>query len=225
MKRGRIREIPLVDRPRERLIKHGPGALNNTELLAIILGSGTKGEGVLTVAERLLKKHGTEGLFQMGLEELMENKGLGRAKACQLVACFELTRRLLLKEEGKETVIKGPEDAYEATKEIRVLKKEHFLALYLNARNQLIKKETISIGSLNANIVHPREVFYPAVGESAASVILVHNHPSGDTEPSRDDINLTRRLVEAGRIMGIEVLDHIIVGDKRYSSLKEKGYI
>ncbi|MBI5167456.1 MAG: DNA repair protein RadC [candidate division NC10 bacterium] len=225
VKRGSMRDIPEVDRPREKLAKRGPTALSNTELLAIILGSGTKGENVLQVAEGLLKKYGGKSLPQIDLEELMQNKGLGKARACQLLACFELGRRLLVKQE-EEFVIRSPEDVYEATKDtLRGAKKEHFLALYLNARNQLIKKETISIGSLNANIVHPREVFHPAVGEAAASVILVHNHPSGDTEPSKDDIALTRRLVEAGRIMGIEVLDHIIVGNKKFSSLKDRGII
>lgn len=219
----RVKELPKVDRPREKLRRRGPSALTNTELLALILGSGTKGANVLEVAERLLKKYGGEHLVELSLTELSTNLGVGKAKASQLVACFELAKRLLKREEDE--AIKGPEDVYELTKEIRTAKKEHFVALYLDARNRVLRKETISIGSLTANIVHPREVFQPAVGLSAASVILVHNHPSGDPTPSQDDLALTRRLLEAGRIMGIEVLDHVVVGAKRFLSLKEEGLI
>lgn len=212
-----------MDRPREKLRRLGPSALTNTELLALILGSGTRGANVLEVAERLLKKYGGERLVEVSLTELSTNRGVGKAKASTLIACFELARRLFKREEDE--VIKGPEEVYELTKEIRTAKKEHVVALYLDARNRILKKETISIGSLTANIVHPREVFQPAVGLSAASVILVHNHPSGDPTPSQDDLALTRRLLEAGRIMGIEVLDHVIVGAKRFLSLKEEGLL
>ncbi|MFN3476453.1 MAG: RadC family protein [Candidatus Methylomirabilales bacterium] len=219
----RVKELPKVDRPREKLRRLGPSALTNTELLALILGSGTKGANVLEVAERLLKKYGGERLVEISLTELSTNRGVGKAKASKLIACFELARRLLKREEDE--VIKGPEEVYELTKEIRTAKKEHVVALYLDARNRVLRKETISIGSLTANLVHPREVFQPAVGLSAASVILVHNHPSGDPTPSQDDLALTRRLMEAGRIMGIEVLDHVIVGAKRFLSLKEEGLL
>lgn len=219
----RVKELPRMDRPREKLRRLGPSALTNTELLALILGSGTRGANVLEVAERLLKKYGGERLVEVSLTELSTNRGVGKAKASTLIACFELARRLFKREEDE--VIKGPEEVYELTKEIRTAKKEHVVALYLDARNRILKKETISIGSLTANIVHPREVFQPAVGLSAASVILVHNHPSGDPTPSQDDLALTRRLLEAGRIMGIEVLDHVIVGAKRFLSLKEEGLL
>lgn len=218
-----LKEMPKVDRPRERLAQRGPSALSNTELLAILLGSGTRGANVLQVAERLLKKYGGDKLPDLSLEELSTNQGVGRAKASQLVACFELGRRLFRREEKEEAGIRGPEDVYHLTKEIQAVKKEHFVVLYLDARNRVLGKETISIGSLTANIVHPREVFQPAVAHSAAGVVLVHNHPSGDPSPSQDDLALTRRLVEASRIMGIEVLDHVIVGAKTFLSMRDEG--
>jgi DNA repair protein RadC len=220
-----MKEIPYVDRPRERLAKLGPSALSNTELLAIILGYGAGKESVLKIAENILRKFSSTGLIYARLEDLEEVFGIGKAKATKLIACFELCKRLLLKPDEEKIIISSPKDVYEQTKEIRKNKREHFISLFLDAKNQLIVKETISIGSLNANIVHPREVFQPAVGKSAAGIILVHNHPSGDLNPSEDDIELTQRLVKAGEIMGIEVLDHIIVGKDGFMSMKEKDLI
>jgi len=225
MKGRTLKDLPLVDRPREKLQRLGSAALNDTELLAILLGSGTKDMNVLELAGRLLKRHGGKALPKLSVDELKAIKGVGVAKACQLVACFELARRLLAKEDEGEAVIREPQDAYTLTKDLQAAKKEHFVVLYLDARNKVLKKETISIGTLTASLVHPREVFQPAVGLSAASVILVHNHPSGHTEPSQDDLALTRRLVEAGKLMGIEVLDHLIVGHKKFLSLKEAGLL
>jgi len=220
---SKIKDIPKVDRPREKLAKLGPDALSNTELLAIILGSGTKEQNVLRVSERILKKYGGNNLLSLSFEDLKQNSGIGHAKACQLVAAFELYKRLSPDGKGDEETINCPQDVYSFSKEIKSLRKEHFIVIYLNAKNKIIKKETISIGTLNSSLVHPREVFQPAVGESAASVILVHNHPSGDLEPSQDDLALTKRLCEAGKIMGIEVLDHIIIGTKGFLSLKERN--
>lgn len=219
----KMKDIPHVDRPRERLIKLGPEALRNSELLAVILGSGTRGYNALRVAEKLLRKYNGRQLSRATIDELQSNPGIGEARACQLIAAFELSKRFLLKDDGEAVVIKNPNDVYKSTSELRKARKEYLLALYLNARNRLIKKEIISIGSLNANIVHPREVFEPAVGVAAASLILVHNHPSGQSDPSDDDVALTKRLVLAGEIMGMEILDHIIVGEKDFVSMKEKG--
>jgi DNA repair protein RadC len=219
----RMKDIPHVDRPRERLIKLGPDALRDSELLAVIIGSGTRGYNALRVAQKLLKKYSGQELCKATVKELQSNQGVGEARACQLTAAFEFSRRFLLQDDGETVIIRTPSDVYKATYELRKAKKEYLLALYLNARNRLIKKEIISIGSLNANIVHPREVFEPAVAVAAASLILVHNHPSGQPDPSDDDISLTKRLVLAGEIMGIEILDHIIVGEKDFVSIKEKG--
>jgi len=231
MKRGKsrgrlgIKDMPKIDRPREKLAKAGPDALCNTELLAVILGSGTKKQDVMNIAGKLLKKYGANNLKKLSLSELKKNDGIGRTKACQLVAMFEFCRRTLSDHGDTEDNISCPQDVYNLTKEIRKLKKEHFVVLYLNAKNWIIKKETVSIGTLNASLVHPREVFEPAVGASAANIILAHNHPSGDLEPSQDDIDLSERLIESGRIMGIEVLDHIIVSVKGFLSMKEKNLI
>ncbi len=221
--RSKIKDMPKVDRPREKLAQLGPDALSNTELLAIAIGSGIKEESVLRISERLLKKYGSNNLLNLPLEELKQNSGIGDVKACQLVAVFEFVKRLVLNEDDAEETIGCPSDVYGLTKDLGSLKKEHFIAIYLNAKNHIIKKETISIGTLNTSLVHPREVFQPAVGQCAASVVLVHNHPSGDLEPSRDDISLTKRLVEAGRIMGIEVLDHIVIGARSFVSMKERN--
>lgn len=220
---SKIKDIPKVDRPREKLTKLGPDALSNTELLAIILGSGTKEQNVIRVSERLLKKYGGNNLLDLSFDELKQNTGIGYAKACQLVAAFELSKRLSLDRDGDEETINCPQNVYDLNKGIKNHKKEHFVVIYLNAKNRILRRETVSIGILNSSLVHPREVFQPAVSESAASVILVHNHPSGDLEPSQDDIALTKRLTEAGKIMGIEVLDHVIIGTKGFLSMKEKN--
>lgn len=159
----------------------------------------------------------------MPVEKLKALRGLGPAKACAIKASHELSKRVLSVDVDVLPTVRSPSDVANAAADIRKSKRENFVILCLNARNQVIRKETISIGSLNASIVHPREVFEPAVRESAASIVLVHNHPSGDTRPSDDDIELTRRLVKAGEIMGIEVLDHVIVSEKKHLSMKEMG--
>jgi len=222
----RIHDLPVDERPRERLIKHGAESLSNAELLAIILRIGTKEDNVINLSNRILRDYTLPQLSRAGVSELSKIHGIKTAKATQVVACFELARRLESYSETAKPRIKTPEDAYKLiAPKLRNLKKETFKALYLDTKNQLIREETISIGSLDASVVHPREVFKTAIQESASSVILAHNHPSGDPEPSREDIELTRRLREAGSIMGIEVLDHIIVGDGRYISLNEKKLI
>ncbi|MEJ9280500.1 MULTISPECIES: RadC family protein [Ureibacillus] len=222
-----IRDLHIDDRPRERLIKQGPQSLSNQELIAILLRTGTKQESVLSLANRVLNyfeklhelKHAT-------LEEIVSIKGIGQAKAVQLLAAIELGRRLSQKQMDSRFTIRSPKDAASfLMPEIGSLQQEHFVALYLNVKNQVIHKQTIFIGSLNSSIVHPREIFKEAVKRSAASIICAHNHPSGNATPSPEDIEVTKRLQEAGFIIGIELIDHIIIGDHQYVSLKEQGYI
>ena len=218
-------ETAPVDLPRERLARFGVEALRDCELLAILLGTGYKGRRVTEVARRILEDWSKEELLGMDVGQLSRIKGVGKAKASALVAAFELARRALKKGLGVVPVIARPSETLPLLADIKDQGKEHFLCLYLNARNQVIHKETVSIGSLSASIVHPREVFRVAIQQLAASVILAHNHPSGDVSPSGDDIALTKRLVEAGNIMGIEVLDHIIIAPQEYMSFRERGLI
>lgn len=223
-----IRDLPFSERPRERLARLGAESLSVQEILALILGRGIKGESVMVTAQRLLSHFGSlKNIAEASLEELCEIKGIGFAKATQLKAAFELSKRAensVGTAESKKMVIKAPEDVVGQVKnKLKGKKKEHFLTLLLNTRNQLIGIASISVGSLDASIVHPREVFKEALSASAASVIFVHNHPSGDPQPSQDDISLTKRLVEAGKIMGIDVLDHIIVCNQEYLSMKGRN--
>ncbi len=218
-----IRDLPKVDRPREKLIKYGPEKLSNSELLAILLRTGKKGENVVELASKILKKFGAKNLTNLEFDELKKYPGLGPAKACEVVACFELGKRLL--KDKKAQIYLSPKDVWDELKDLRDHKKEHFVTFFLDSRNQEIKREIISVGSLNASLVHPREVFEPAVKNLAAQVILAHNHPSGDTDPSEEDLEMTKRLVEAGKILGIEVVDHIIVTKNSFLSFKEKNLI
>jgi DNA repair protein RadC len=216
----KIKDLPKVDRPREKLIKYGPEKLSNSELLAILLHSGTKNENVIDLAKKILKKFNKEKLPNLAYDDLKKFPGLGPAKSCEIIACFELGKRFL--KEKKTRIYLKPEEVWQELKDIRDHKKEHFIVFYLDTRNQEIKREVISIGLLNANLVHPREVFEPAIKNLAAQIILAHNHPSGDPEPSEDDIEVTKRLVEVGKILGIEVTDHIIVAKNKFFSFKEK---
>ena len=221
-----IHDLPISERPRERLQKFGVAALSAQEILALILGRGIAGESVMVTVQRLLSRFGNlKGMANASVEELSQVKGVGLAKASQIKAAFELADRLEgYSEAGEKPVVKTPDDVMSLVRgRLRDQKKEHFLALLLDTRNRLIKVSEISVGSLDTSIVHPREVFKEAISASAASVIFVHNHPSGDTEASEDDIELTKRLTEAGEIVGIEVLDHIIIGGKNSRSLKREG--
>lgn len=221
-----IHDLPASERPRERLQKFGAEALSAQEILAVILGRGISGESVMVTAQRLLSQFGSlKGIAGASLEELAGVRGIGLAKAAQIRAVFELTSRL---EEyhgsEKKEVVKTPEDVVaQVRSRLKSKKKEYFLALLLDTRNQLIRVAEVSVGSLDSSIVHPREVFKEAISASAASVIFAHNHPSGDPEASEDDISLTKRLAEAGEIMGIDVLDHVIIGDRKHLSLKREG--
>ncbi|KXH87320.1 DNA repair protein RadC [Sporosarcina sp. HYO08] len=223
-----IRDVHIADRPRERLIRQGAESLSNQELIAILLRTGTRKESVLVLANRILSSlDQIQDLKDATIEELMSVKGVGQAKAVQILASAELGKRLYRKHtEGGRYAIRSPEDAaaYLMT-DMSSLKQEHLIVLFLNVKNEVLYKKTVFIGGLNSSIVHPREVFREAVKRSAASIIIAHNHPSGHPAPSPEDIDVTKRLIEAGSIMGIDVLDHIIVGDHKFISLKEKGYM
>ncbi len=221
-----IHDLPPSERPRERLQRLGVGALSAQEILAVILGRGVSGESVMVTAQRLLSKfENLKGIAEASVEELSQVRGIGIAKAAQIKAAFELASRLdSYAQTGGKPVVKTPEDVMGLVgNRLKDKKKEYFLALLLDTRNQLIKVAEISVGSLDTSIVHPREVFKEAISASAAAVIFAHNHPSGDAEASPDDIKLTKRLAEAGELVGIDVLDHIIIGGKKFSSLKREG--
>ena len=220
-----LRDIPIEERPRERMRNYGANALSNAELLAILLRTGTVNESAVLLAQRILNECGSlRNLVDMSVDQLTAIRGVGEAKALQILAGIELGRRIARTQQPEMPVIRSPQDAANLVMEdMRYLKQEHFAVLFLNTKNQVIAVETLSIGSLNASIVHPREVFRAAIRRSSASIICVHNHPSGDPTPSREDIQVTERLVEAGRIIGIDVLDHLIIGDQKFASLKEQG--
>jgi DNA repair protein RadC len=223
----RIKDLPYEERPRERLIKYGAQVLSNAELIAIIIGTGSKGENAINVAHKLLtNERGLKFIVNSSVEKLANIPGIGVAKAVKLKAAVELGKRLMLSQYKDDfSTINSPQDIINLLmEEMRYLSKEHFKIVLLNVKNKIIAIETISIGSLNTSIVHPREVFKPAIEKSASSVVLVHNHPSGDPTPSKEDVEVTKRLVEAGKILGIKVLDHVIIGDGRGISLREKGY-
>jgi len=222
-----IKEMPEDLRPRERMIKQGSGALSNAELLAILLRTGTKGQSALDMASQLLgHSKGLAFMAEAQLEDLAAYHGIGVAKACQIKAAVELGRRLSAASGGNKIQISSPRDAANILMdEMRYLDREHFRVINLNTKNHLLAVEEVSIGSLSASIVHPREVFKAAIRHSAAGIILAHNHPSGDPAPSGEDIDVTARLVKAGELLGIEVLDHLIFGQGEFVSLKERGVI
>jgi DNA repair protein RadC len=222
-----IRDFPQDERPRERFVQNGPQSLSNHELIAILLRTGTKDESVLQLSNRLLTHfEGLRDLKSASLEEITSIKGIGPAKAIQILSAVELGRRVANLSFQDRYVIRSPEDgAKYVMNEMRFLSQEHFVCLYLNTKNQVLHKQTIFIGSLNASIVHPREVYKEALRRSAASIICLHNHPSGDPSPSREDIDVTKRLSECGKIIGIDLLDHLIIGENKFVSLKEKGYL
>ena len=214
-----IRDIPNFDRPREKLASKGPEALSDSELLAILLGSGVKGKDVFQVAHSILQKLDRDKK-KIGVKALVSIEGVGFAKACQIVASFELARRRLLKE---SIVIQNAEDILPLISYIADKKQEYFLCISLNGANEVIENRVVTVGLLNANLVHPREVFVDAISDRAASIIIAHNHPSGVLKPSPDDIATTKQLVDAGKILGVSVLDHIIITKKGHLSFKERG--
>jgi len=222
---ARIKDLPKSERPREKLKKKGAQALHKKELLAIILRTGIKGKNVLQVAQDILLKYGDKKLIDVSFKELRNMHGVGPSKAAQVIAAIELGKRLYKEKAEKEVFVNSPEDVLREVEHIKENKKENFVVLYLDARNKLIYKETVSIGTLNANLVHPREVFEPAVRNLAAQIILADNHPSGDPEPSEDDLEITKRLVEAGKILGIELADHVIITTDGFLSFKEEKFL
>lgn len=225
MKQIMVRDIPQADRPRERMLEIGPEGLSNAELLAIILRTGSTNESVFQLAHKVLAElEMLHNLQEITIEELTMIRGIGPAKAIQIKAAIELGRRVYRNIEDEKITIRSPRDvANYLIEELRYLKKEHFIAVLLDTKNKVIAKETISIGTLNSSIVHPREVFKPAIKKSVSAIIVVHNHPSGDPTPSREDIEVTKRLIKAGEIVGIDLLDHIIIGGSDFFSLKDKG--
>ena len=221
-----IHDLPAEERPRERLVKFGEQALSAQELLQLILGRGIAGESVTVTAQKLLSKFGSlQKLAEASIEELSSIKGIGLAKAAQIKAVFEIGRRLSTQVPPyKSKELSDPKKVYQLIKsKLKDYHKEHFYIISLNSRNHSIAE--VSVGNLNTSIVHPREVFAEAIKNKAASVIFVHNHPSGDPEPSEDDLVITKRLVEAGKILGIEVGDHIIITKNGFFSFKDKGLI
>lgn len=226
MKKFTIHDLPKIDRPREKLAKYGPEFLKDAELLAILLSTGTEGKSALKIAEEILSKFSKKKLLGLSFDQLKQIKGIGLAKASQILAAFELSKRILkVDDSNTRPTIQTPKDVIAQVSYLKNLKKENFVVLYLNSRNELLVKETISIGTLNANLVHPREVFEPAITGFASTVVFIHNHPSGDPELSEDDLKITKQLVGAGKILGIEVLDHIIIGQEKYISLKDRKMI
>lgn len=221
-----IKELPEQERPRERLAQQGAGQLSNAELLALILGTGNQGESAVHLAERLLATFGDlRGLLACSVTELQTIPGIGPARASQLVAIVELSARMAAARQ-QQTTIRQPADV-QALLMPRLQHKtqEEFILLVLDTKNKVLAVEDVFRGSLNASIVHPREVFKKAISRSGAAIIVAHNHPSGDPTPSREDMEVTRRLVEAGKIIGIEVLDHVVFGDGKTVSMKEKGLV
>ena len=221
-----IHDLPKEERPRERLVKFGEQALSAQELLQVILGRGVAGESVTVTAQKLLSQFGSlQRLAEASIEELSSVKGIGLAKATQIKAVFEIGRRISSQTPSyKSKELTDPKKAYQLIKsKLKDYTREHFYIIALNSRNHSIVE--VSVGSLDASIVHPREVFSEAIKNKAASVIFAHNHPSGDPEPSEDDLEITKRLVKAGKILGIEVIDHIIVAKDKFLSMKEKGIL
>ncbi|MFD1422326.1 DNA repair protein RadC [Laceyella tengchongensis] len=222
-----LRDVPEEERPRERMIRLGPNYVSNAELIALLLRTGSTGESVMTLAQRVLNKGGgLKGLTRLSLQELMGIHGIGPAKAIQLMAGIELGQRISRMMPEDRHAIRSPDDAAcYVMDELRFLQQEHFICLYLNTKYRVIDKKCIFKGSLNTSVVHPREIFHEAIRCSAAAIICVHNHPSGDPTPSTEDLLVTERLVEVGKLVGIDVVDHLIIGDQTYFSMKEKGLI
>ena len=222
-----IKELPMSDRPQEKLMYGGPESLSTSELLALVIRTGTREKSALQLAEEVLcyANDASGGLPTVDVAELQSICGIGRAKACSIIAGMELSRRLDNDRRALKQ-IKGSRDVFEYIEPtLRDQKKEYVVELILNSKCQVEAREVISIGDLSSATVHPREIFNPAIRKSAAAIIIIHNHPSGDPSPSRDDIEATRRLQEVSKIVGIRLMDHIIVGRDCFVSLREEGVI
>ncbi len=216
----RVKDLPDEEKPREKMIKEGAGSLSSAELLSVVLGVGTKKEEVFSMSSRLLREYGEKGIvYQKDPLIIEKDLNIPIAKACQIVACFELGRRFYQKKPGGSIAIRTAAQAFNYLKDMNNLNKEQFRGLYLNTHYQLIHDEVISLGTLDASLVQPREVFRPALEYSAAAIIIAHNHPSGILRASQADVEITNKLLEAGNILGIEVLDHLIIGKGKFSSI------
>ncbi len=222
-----IREIPIEERPRERFLKYSNDSIQTHELIAIILRTGSKEESVIDLSKRVLYKYSTlKELSSVDIEELLKIKGIGKVKAVELMAAFELGRRASNETFTSKKRLTSPESIYQYLRShLEQKTQEHFIALYLNTKGELIKKETLFVGSLNSSLVHPREIFKHAVLCSAANIIVVHNHPSGDPTPSKNDIEVTKIIHKNSLMMDIHLMDHIVIGRNKYFSFKEKGII
>lgn len=226
----KIKDLPESERPYEKLINYGAKALSDAELLAIVIKSGTPKLKSTEVAQKILQlnkyEKGLPGLYNLSIEELKHIDGIGKVKAIQIMAILEFSKRLSSQQAIKEFKITSPSSIAKIyMEEMRYFRQEHFKVVYLDTKNNIMGNRDITIGTINSTIVHPREVFTDAVKSSSTSIIVLHNHPSGDPSPSIEDIEVTKRLLEAGKILGIYLLDHIVIGDGEYISLKEKGLI
>jgi len=219
----KIRGVPGIDQPREKLLKSGAGALSEKDLIALLIRSGVREKNVLQLAEEILKKYSLTELCSVSVDDLLAVKGIGVTAASSLVAAFELKKRIEAEQKSFKPVLDSPEKVYRYLSDLKTSKREKFVALYLNNRMRLIKRLFISVGTVSSSIVHPREVFKPAVELNASNVAVAHNHPSGDHLPSEEDVRITQKLQEAGEVMGIPVVDHIIISDNGYFSFKEKN--
>ncbi len=229
-----LHDLPKSERPRERLIEVGAERLTTSELLAILLNTGIKGESVTVISQKILMQFGSlSGIVEASFEDLKQIKGLGNVKASKLLASFEIAKRVVREteindkkieeEKRKYKSVTSPEDLFDIIRDkIGNFSKEHFFVVSLDTRNNFIGMDEVSVGTLTASLVHPRETFETAIKRHAAHIIIAHNHPSGETDPSEDDLRITKRLVEAGKIMGIDVLDHLIITRKKFLSFKEK---
>lgn len=222
-----ISKIPKDERPREKLLKYGAEILTNSELLALIIGFGSKRDSAITLAQKIIYNNnkGLLNIIDTDAELLKSYNGINDAKAAKILAVAELSKRISRERVNKIKIASPQTIAALLLEEMRYLKKEVFKIVLLDTKNNIISINNVSVGCLDSTIVHPREVFLDAIKNSSAAIILVHNHPSGEVEPSKDDINITNRIIECGKIIGIKVLDHIIIGDGNYLSFKEKGYI
>lgn len=218
----KLKEISESNRPRERLVRQGAKSLSDAEVLSVILQNGTREENAIDVAQRLVSEHGLKKLSECSFEEIKKTKGIGTAKACQVLAAYELGIRSQVEKENPLNFTRASDVFKYLSPRMSCLGKEHFVVLHLNAKNRLVGEETVSIGTLDSSLIHPREVFKSAIQKSAHSVIIAHNHPSGDPLPSEEDIRITAILKDAGSLLGIPVLDHVIIGRKKHYSFSER---
>ncbi len=215
-----IHDLPDEEKPREKLIRQGPEALSIKELLAVVLVSGTVKEELMEMSNRLIRDYGEKSILaERDPDRLSAELDIPIVKACQIVACGELGRRFYDRSESGLTTVRNAKDVYEYLQDMRNLPKEHLRGLYLNSHNRILRDEVITIGTVNSNMIHPREVFRPAIECNAAAIILAHNHPSGETAPSAEDTEITAQLVQAGKMLGIAVLDHVIITKNSFVSL------